>query len=93
MTPNRRRAAVVMLQARFGVSERRACRVTGQHRSTQRLPEPVPDDEEQRLRAWLRAFARRRDINRPISSSTDFIIFSGVSRILNLPVRVVNISR
>ena len=60
MTPNRRRAAVVMLQARFGVSERRACRVTGQHRSTQRLPEPVPDDEEQRLRAWLRAFARRR---------------------------------
>lgn len=49
-----------MCQERFGVSERRACKVVGQHRSTQRLDPPPPDDEEQRLRAWLRAFARRR---------------------------------
>ena len=34
--PDRRRAAVVRLQGQFGVSERRACAVVGQHRSTQR---------------------------------------------------------
>jgi len=42
------------------VSERRACRVTGQARSTQRLPPPVPTDEELALRAFLRDFARQR---------------------------------
>jgi putative transposase len=30
----------------LGVSERRACRVLGQHRSTQRRPRVIPDDEE-----------------------------------------------
>jgi len=49
-----------MLRERFGVSERRACRVTGQHRSTERLAPLSPDDEEQRLRAWLRAFSTQR---------------------------------
>ena len=49
-----------MVRERFGVSERRACRVVGQHRSTQRSdPPPAPSDEA-RLRAELRAFARRR---------------------------------
>jgi putative transposase len=60
VTPNRRRQAAVLLQDEFGVSQRRACRVVGQHRSTQRLPPPGPDDEELQLRRWLRAFARRR---------------------------------
>ena len=58
VTPERRRRAVVVLVERFGVSERRACRVTGQHRSTQRRPcrpEPVVD---QKLRARLRDIAR-----------------------------------
>jgi putative transposase len=49
-----------MLQARFGVSERRACRVVGQHRSTQRLDPPTPSDDEQRLREFLRAFSTER---------------------------------
>jgi putative transposase len=49
-----------MLSERFGVSERRACRVAGQHRSTQRLDRPAPSPDERRLRAWLRAFATRR---------------------------------
>jgi putative transposase len=49
-----------MLEVRFGVSERKACRVLDQPRSTQRLPPPVPSDEELALRAWLRAFAVRR---------------------------------
>ncbi|WP_420451790.1 IS3 family transposase [Ilumatobacter sp.] len=60
VTPNRRRDAVRELEDRFGVSQRRACRIVGQHRSTQRLdPPPVPDDEAE-LREFLRAFAKRR---------------------------------
>ena len=59
VTPDRRRRAVVVLVERFGVSERRACRVVGQHRSTQRRPpRPVPA-EDVRLRRRLRRFARR----------------------------------
>jgi putative transposase len=46
--------------ARPGVSERRACRVVGQARSTQRLGAPVPGDDELALRAFLREFSRRR---------------------------------
>jgi putative transposase len=34
--------------------------VAGQHRSTQRLDPPTPSDDEQRLRAWLRAFSTAR---------------------------------
>lgn len=47
-----------VLQERFGVSERRACRVVGQHRSTQRKPRRPPSTEEQRLAARLRQIAR-----------------------------------
>jgi putative transposase len=46
------------LQEGFGVSERFACRVAGQHRSTQRkarAPRPIDDGE---LRAELRAIAK-----------------------------------
>ena len=46
-----------MLIDRFGVSERHACRVVGQHRATQRNAPPIPNDDEMALRAWLRAFA------------------------------------
>jgi putative transposase len=60
VTPNRRRQAVKVLQERFGVSQRRACVVVGQARSTQRLAAPVPDDDELALRAWLRDFSVRR---------------------------------
>lgn len=43
---------------RFGVSERRACKVTGQHRSTQRLAcRPIPEEED-KLRRRLRDIAR-----------------------------------
>ena len=48
------------VREQFGVSERRACRVTDQPRSTQRLPPPAPSDEELALRAFLRDFSRRR---------------------------------
>ena len=40
VTPNQRRRVVGMLMERFGVSQRRACRVVGQARSTQRLARP-----------------------------------------------------
>jgi putative transposase len=49
----------VALQASFGVSERRACRVTGQRRSTQRKPGRPHSAEEDKLRRRLRAIARR----------------------------------
>ena len=58
MTPERRRRAVVVLCDRFGVSERRACRVVGQHRSTQRRPCRHRPAEEDKLRRRLRAIAR-----------------------------------
>jgi transposase-like protein len=57
--PERPRADVRHLQRLLGVSERFACRVTGQHRAMQRH-EPASDtaqDPDAALRAWLRAYA------------------------------------
>src|SRR3954468_22318679 len=48
-----------MLRDRLGVSERWACRVVGQHRSTQRR-EPIVAGDERPLRAALREIAVRR---------------------------------
>jgi putative transposase len=44
----------------LGVSERFACRVTGQHRATQRHQPAAttPADPDAALRTWLRAYAR-----------------------------------
>ena len=50
--------AVASLQDRFGVSERRACRVVAQHRSTQRHHRTRGFDEGH-LRARLRAMAAK----------------------------------
>lgn len=49
----------MMLCDRLGISERRACRITGQHRSTQRR-EPVPAVDDGALRERLREFSRDR---------------------------------
>jgi putative transposase len=48
-----------MLQDRLGVSERRACQIAGQHRSTQRH-EPCVADDDGALRDRLRAISRER---------------------------------
>ena len=48
-----------MLQDRLGFSERRACQITGQHRSTQRR-EPQRAEDDQALRARLRELSRER---------------------------------
>ena len=59
MSPSRRRGAVLMLQARLGLSERRACLIAGQHRSTQRqVPLRAPEDAA--LRGRLREISRER---------------------------------
>jgi putative transposase len=49
---------VVVLVDRFGVCERRACRVVGQHRSTQRRPPRPRPAEDEKLRRRLREIAR-----------------------------------
>jgi len=48
-----------MVRDRLGVCARWACRMVGQHRSTQRY-EPTVACDDQALRAELRAFAARR---------------------------------
>ena len=58
MSPERRRRAVSSLQGRFGVSQRRACRLTSQHRSSQRYRRRLVP-EEALLRQRLQLLARR----------------------------------
>lgn len=50
----------MLLEERFGVSQRRACGVVREPHSTQRLTPPRPCDEEERLWVLLRNFAKRR---------------------------------
>ena len=57
MSPARRRRAVEHLQRVLGVSERWACRLVGQHRSTQRH-QPAEPDRDRALGAELRQFSR-----------------------------------
>ena len=60
VTPNRRRQAVKVLEYVFGVSERRACKVVGQNRSTQRHQPVEPSELEVRVRELLREFSRAK---------------------------------
>ena len=57
--PARKREAVGHLQQGLEMSQRRACNVVGQPRSTQRHT-PEPDAEEERLRDRLNEFSRER---------------------------------
>jgi putative transposase len=57
VSPARRRRAVEHLQRVFGVSQRWACQLVGQHRSTQRH-QPAEPDRDRALRQQLRAFSR-----------------------------------
>jgi transposase InsO family protein len=57
--PARKREAVGHLQRELEVSQRRACKVVGQPRATQRHT-PRPDAEETRLRERLNEFSRLR---------------------------------
>jgi putative transposase len=57
VSPARRRRAVEHLQRVLGVSQRWACQLVGQHRSTQRH-QPVQPDRDRDLRAELRKLGR-----------------------------------
>ena len=57
VSPSQRRRAAHMLQVRLGLSQRRACAIVGQHRSTQRHQPQNPDPDKD-LRRRLRDFAR-----------------------------------
>ena len=59
VSPSRRSTAVLTLQDRLGISQRRASRYVEQHRSTQRH-QPTITVEDQALRAELRRISRRR---------------------------------
>jgi putative transposase len=59
VSPARRRRAVAMLCDRLGVSERWACRVTGQHRSSERY-EPKRAEDDAALRSELRRISKDR---------------------------------
>ena len=59
VSPARRRRAVRMLCDRLSLSERRACQIAGQHRSTQRH-EPTQAQDDAALRARLRELSRDR---------------------------------
>ncbi len=58
VSPARRRDAVVFLQRRHRISQRRACSLVGQHRSTQRYA-GVPGDFELRLVKAMNQLAER----------------------------------
>lgn len=58
VSPVRRREAVVYLVHRYPVSERRACQLVGQHRSTQRY-RVAPPEFELRLVARINELAER----------------------------------
>ena len=55
MSPSRRRRAVCMLVDRLGISERRACRIVGQLRSTQRREPIVAQDDAALMQDYLQA--------------------------------------
>jgi putative transposase len=57
VSPARRRRAVTHLQQVFGVSQRWACQLVGQHRSTQRH-QPAEPERDRALREQLRQFSR-----------------------------------
>jgi putative transposase len=58
VSPARRRDAAAYLVRKFRVSERRACRLLDQHRSTQRY-RPVTSEEEQQLIKAMAALAEQ----------------------------------
>ena len=61
VSPSRKRAAVVGLRKKFDVSERRACRVVGQPRSSQRFKAKPHEDEASLMKRMLE-LARSRPL-------------------------------
>jgi putative transposase len=59
LSPSRRRRGVLALQGRLGISERRACGIARQQRSTQRR-QPIVVEDDAALRGRLRRLSRER---------------------------------
>ncbi len=57
LTPDRRRRSIDKLRSRFEVSERRACKLIGQHRSTWRHTPKPPNELDAEITEWLCAYA------------------------------------
>ena len=53
LSPERRRQAVDGIRRKYGLSERQACRIVGQHRGTQRYATIVRFDEDALMRAII----------------------------------------
>ena len=53
VSPERRRQAVEGIRGKYGLSERHACRIVGQHRGTQRYTTIVRADEDALTRAII----------------------------------------
>ncbi|MES2032077.1 MAG: IS3 family transposase [Pseudomonadota bacterium] len=53
ISPKRRRQAVEGIRGKYGLSERQACRIVGQHRGTQRYVTIVRSDEDALTRAII----------------------------------------
>ncbi len=69
LSPTRRRQAVEHARERHGVSERRACRLLRQARSTQRYRPSLPDDETRLVTRMVELALRyRRDGTRRIAA-------------------------
>ena len=86
MSPFRRREAIEQVRRALPVSERRACRVLGQHRSTQRHP-PRDGTGELRLTADIIGLAKDygrygyRRIHAPLGHAGWQVSLSMVERI------------
>src|SRR5215831_7131033 len=65
LTPTRRRWGARHVQETFGVSQRRACRVTGQHRATQRYERSMVSDEAKLVNEMRRLAARHPRFGSP----------------------------
>lgn len=59
--PSRRRKAIEYVIAKYKVPERRACRILGQHRSTQRYQRTRPESDEPLLAA-MRKIAKQHPV-------------------------------
>ncbi|GIK77433.1 MAG: transposase [Actinomycetes bacterium] len=60
VSPSRRREAVLVLRDRLGLSERRACEIVGQHRSTQRYAPRLAGDDAALRRELRRIGAKHK---------------------------------
>ena len=83
LSPERCRRCVVHMRQRLGVSERKACRVLGQARSTQRRI-PKRREDEEALRQDVVKVARRGDLLHTRSSPELCVKVRGSSSMLRL---------